>query len=88
MSSQPAAVITHPTASTRDITFNTWFSDRTLKSLLALAAASAAGAAAVYAYQRYNQRTTLHLLLRLALLTSPSNVHYRQHWCGEECGVQ
>ena len=54
MSSQPATVITHSTtSSTRDLTFNTWFSERNLKSLFALAAASAAGAAALYAYQRY-----------------------------------
>ena len=53
MNPHPAVVVTHPAASTRDLTFNTWFSERNLKSLLTLTAASAAGAAALYAYQRY-----------------------------------
>ena len=69
MSSQPATVITHPAASsTRDLTFNTWFSERNLKSLLALATASAAGAAALYVYQRYTStpRTTASSISRLS----------------------
>ena len=70
MSSRPATVITHPAASssTRDLTFNTWFSERNLKSLLTLAAASAAGAAALYAYQRYTTapRSTSSSISRLS----------------------
>ena len=68
MSSTPATVITHPAASTRDFTTSTWFSERTLKSVLALAAASAAGAAAVYAYQRYTTapRSTSSSVSRLS----------------------